>query len=687
MAEFAVNIVLKAQDEATAVVRKLIGETRKIRNVRAPMLGGVGEGGGGLVSSGRRGRGAGPRDVMFPGFDFTGHRVAAHLAGASANLHRLTEKTKRALGAPIELAMDFEQAMAEVRAVTTDAQIGDNFDRLTAKARELGASTEFTASQAASALKFMGIAGWDTSKQLATISPMLDAATISGLDLGRTSDIITDVMGGFGLEAGRMRNGVDEARFAVDTMIATTLNANTNLDALGRGLFKVGPLAAKVGVEFNEVNAMLGVLANAGIKGAEGGTALRNIMLSLSGKPSKDMRKLLKAMGLDSKQLRKELGKTGIAGAMGLLMTQMEKMSPEMQLFASNVLFGRRTAVSATNVLSKLTTEYAGLKQKLDDSGGAAAATAEQFRSTSKAATKELKSALEELGITVGEELMPVLRPLIKDAIDAARSFGAWAKENPALVRTLGKVMMGVVALGTVLSPVLLTLSSTVSIVAFTRALQGLGAAGTAAGAGISTLGRALIFAAGAASIAAATAAAAWLIIDTAQNKIEGLKDTSVGLAKDNTKAMGSAATKMSDEDLDRMLGSTDEKIAKLERMRQREQRDRGLFGQLFHRGRDDTAEVIEEMQRQKAELRSEQIRRKAAKFNAAKGGGAETVAQQREVERIEKNIDKLDAEGTKVDASGEIRVVIDDQRTRVKSVKSKDIPIAVESGVVPGGL
>lgn len=450
MADYAVNIVLRAQDEATPIVRRLVAETKKIRSVR----------GGGTTAAGGRDRG------IMDDFNASQHRAAARLAGASANIGRLSGMARSAIGAPLELAMNFEQAMTEVRAVTSDATIGNNFDLLSEKARQLGRDTEFTASEVASGLKYMGIAGWETSKQLATLSPMLDAATVSGLDLGRTSDVITDVMGGFGLVAGRMRNGVDEARFAVDTMVATTLNANTNLDQLAEGLFKVGPLAAKVGVDFNEVNALLGVLANAGIKGSEGGTALRNMMLSLSGKPSKDMRQLLRQLGLNSKELRAELGRNGIAGAMGLLQEQMKDMPPEMQLFASNVLFGRRTAVSATNILGKMGTELVDLKGKLDESAGASAKAAAEFRSTHKSGATQLKSAIEDLGITIGDELTPVVGPMIEDAKSATKAFAAWAKEHPELIKQVGSAAIKLAALGTVLSPLLLAASSLTSVLA-----------------------------------------------------------------------------------------------------------------------------------------------------------------------------------------------------------------------------
>lgn len=431
MADFDVNIVLRARDEARGVVRGLKGE---LAGLPGPL--------------GGRGRGRADGQLF----------RASNLASAASGVNQLTNMAKGALGTPLELAANFEQGMAEVRAVTSDALLADNFDALTKKARELGATTEFTAQEVASGLKFMGVAGFDTQKQLSTIAPLLDAATVSGADLGKVSDVVTDVMGGFGM-------GADEATRAVDSMVTTTLSANTNLLQLGRGLFKVAPLAKKAGIDINEVNAMLGVLANAGIKGAEGGTVMRNMLLSVTGKPTKDMRKALRQMGLDSAKLRKILDKDGLEGALAAINKQFHTLNPSQQLFAANVMFGRRTAAGATEVLSQLTGGYADLKTKLDASNGTAAETAKQFRSTAKASAKELKSALEETGIVVGEALLPVLRPMLEDAKEAARSFAEWAKKNPELVQTLGKILIGVVAVGSVLGPVLLTLSSLHSVI------------------------------------------------------------------------------------------------------------------------------------------------------------------------------------------------------------------------------
>lgn len=392
---------------------------------------------------------------------------AANLATAATGVTQLTAVTRQAIGTPLRLAADFEQAITEVRAVTGDAQILENFDTLREKALEIGRATEFTAVEAAQGLKFLGVANRNTAESLESISPIMDAATVSGVALGRTSDLVTDVMGGFGLES-------DKTRSTVDTLITTTLNANTGLDALGRGLFKVGPLASKTGISLKEASTFMGVLANAGIKGGEGGTVLRNILLSVAGKPTKDMRRALRKLGFSSKELRKELGKSGLEGVTRLLAERTQSLSGPMQLFVSNILFGRRTAAGATEILSKLGTGYAELKTKVDASGGSSKKAAAEFRSTAQAAGKQLTSALTDAGITIGTKLLPVFLPLIADAKNAANAFSEWAGKNEEWVRTGGKILFWVTAIGTVLGPVLLTLSSLGSVVAIGGAAFGI---------------------------------------------------------------------------------------------------------------------------------------------------------------------------------------------------------------------
>src|SRR5690625_972363 len=147
---------------------------------------------------------------------------------------------------------------------------------LSEKAREMGASTKFSASESAEALSYMALAGWETEQMLAGIEPTLDLAAAAGMDLARTSDIVTDAMSMFAMEA-------EEAGRMADTLAAAASRTNTDVDQLGEALQYVGANAYAAGMDIEQTSAFLGVLSDNGIKGSRAGTTL-NPML-------RDMRK------------------------------------------------------------------------------------------------------------------------------------------------------------------------------------------------------------------------------------------------------------------------------------------------------------------------------------------------------------------------------------------------------------
>lgn len=677
--------------QLTQATHKLNETTRRTPGPRAARAPGAGAGAG--TGTGRRGRGNDP-------FDFRQHRIAEALAGASANIGRLGQQARAAVSAPLELAMNFEQAMTEVRAVTGDAKFGENFDLLSAKARELGRTTEFTATDAAYAMKNLGVAGFSSAQQLAAIGPIMDGATVSGDSLEKTSSLLADTMGSFGIKSDALIDGVEGARYVMDSLTAANNASNTTLSELARGMFKAGPVAKTLGVEFNEVAALLGVLANAGIKGAQGGTALRNMMLSLTGKPSKDMRQLLKALGLDAKKLRNTLGNEGLAAGMRMLMTEMEHLDEPMRVFASNVLFGRYTTAPALNVMQKLGDEYANIRAQVDASRGASQRLATEFRSTHKAGAKALTSALQEMGITIGNELLPVLAPLMKDAMDAAKEFAEWAQANGAVVRTLGKLLIRVAIIGAVLAPVLLTLSSITSVLTLGRTAWllfggGAAAAGTQAAAGgaaaaagatkAAKAARLLTIALNPIAVLLASIAAASAIIDVAQNSIEKQTDDAVGRAKGDTKTVGELAKTSAGDQLDAMIATTEKTALQYEANSDAKRRAAGdswhggMLGSLFNRGRDQSAELAVEARERLAVLRAERERRRVQETSAMSPALPGAIASARQA--------AAEANVAKIDAGGEIRIKFVNGVPVVEGMEQGDIPISVENGLFAGGI
>ena len=180
-----------------------------------------------------------------------------------------------ALGvAAVKTASDFDASMSQVAAVS--GATGKDFDKLRAKAREMGAKTKFSASEAADAMNYMAMAGWKTSDMLDGIEGIMNLAAASGEDLATTSDIVTDALTAFGLTA------ADSGHFA-DILAAASSNANTNVSMMGETFKYCAPIAGALGFSAEDTAEAIGLMANAGIKSSQAGTSLRTIMNNLTG--------------------------------------------------------------------------------------------------------------------------------------------------------------------------------------------------------------------------------------------------------------------------------------------------------------------------------------------------------------------------------------------------------------------
>lgn len=188
----------------------------------------------------------------------------------------------------IKTYMDFEAQMKKVQAISGAS--GTEFDALTAKAKEMGATTQFSATEAGQALEYMAMAGWKTDDMLSGISGIMDLAAASGEDLGKVSDIVTDALTAFGLKAS------DSAHFA-DVLAAASSNSNTNVSMMGETFKYVAPIAGALGYSAEDTAVAIGLMANAGIKGSDAGTALRATMTRLVD-PPKEAAQAMEALGI-----------------------------------------------------------------------------------------------------------------------------------------------------------------------------------------------------------------------------------------------------------------------------------------------------------------------------------------------------------------------------------------------------
>ena len=212
----------------------------------------------------------------------------------------------------IEGAMDFEYTMSRVKALTQGENIRSGnleqvrleMDLLTKQAQELGATTQFTMTQAGEAMGFLGMAGWKTQQIYNAMPNMLDLATASGSDLARTADIVSDNMTAMGLEAGKfIRTGknldrqVEASAHFMDVYAYAMSNSNVNLESLGETMKYAAPIANAYGATLEDTAAMTMIMGNAGIKGSMAGTAMRMGLLRLSGPPKKATKEM-EALGI-----------------------------------------------------------------------------------------------------------------------------------------------------------------------------------------------------------------------------------------------------------------------------------------------------------------------------------------------------------------------------------------------------
>ncbi len=194
------------------------------------------------------------------------------LTAAAAAIGAVSAALTTAGGYAIKVGSDFEAGMSQVAAIS--GATGEELDALTEKAKEMGAKTKFSATESAEAFNYMAMAGWKTEDMLNGIEGIMDLAAASGEDLAMVSDIVTDALTAFGMEA------KDSGHFA-DVLAAAASNSNTNVGKMGYTFKYVAPIAGAMKYSIEDTAVAIGLMANAGIKGEQAGTSLRGMLTRL----------------------------------------------------------------------------------------------------------------------------------------------------------------------------------------------------------------------------------------------------------------------------------------------------------------------------------------------------------------------------------------------------------------------
>lgn len=332
-------------------------------------------------------------------------------------------------------AMAFEQQMSKVGAISRAG--GADLDRMTQTARELGATTPWSARQAAEGMEYLAMAGFNVNQTIAAMPGLLELATAAGSDLGRTSDIASDMLTGFGM-------GADEMGRLGDVLTATFTSSNTTLEMLGETMAYTAPSARAAGVSIEQTAAMAGLLANEGIKGSRAGTAL-NAMLNKLASPSKEAATAMEEFGIVVKDAN------GDFRDVPTILAEMQKATENMGSVGRAEFLSTVFGLEAVNAASTLLEQAgAGSLQAYAESlkeTGIAARVAQQMSDNASGALKRLNSATEGLLISVGDRLIPMLAKLVEELVPLVEKTMAWVDANPQLVETIAMVAAGLLAM------------------------------------------------------------------------------------------------------------------------------------------------------------------------------------------------------------------------------------------------
>ena len=320
----------------------------------------------------------------------------------------------------------FEQSMARVRA-TTAGITNNEFADLTSLAQRMGATTAFTATQAADALGFMSMAGMEASEQIAALPPLLDLASAGQLDLADSADIVTNIMSGYGIAS------ADVGR-ATDVLVTGFISANTNLLQLGEAFKYAGPLAKVAGLRFEEAAAALSLMGNAGIQASMAGTSLRGGLVRLLDPPAAaaDAMRRLGVTALDA---------SGQLLPLADIMLQFETVG----LGAADAMriFGLRAGPAFLALMGEGSEALRQLTAEMDASAGTAERIRKQQLDTLQGSVVQLTSAMDGLALTIGSSLAPTIRAVADFITPIIQGWTQWSRQN----RTLAAAIVTVVGI------------------------------------------------------------------------------------------------------------------------------------------------------------------------------------------------------------------------------------------------
>ena len=369
-------------------------------------------------------------------------KVGQAVQTAGQHMMKVTTAIGGVAAASVTVAANFEQQMSKVQAIS--GATAEDTDKLAESARQWGRDTKYSATEAGEAFEYMALAGWKTDDMLEGIGGILNLAAASAMDLGTASDIVTDYLTAFGLSA------KDAGKFA-DEMAYAMSHSNTTTEALGEAYKNCAATAASMGYSVEETTAVLMTMANAGVKGGEAGTALNAIMTRLA---------------TDTKGCATELAKYGVAvydtqGNMNSLSSILtgvrsvwNNLTDEQQANLAKTIAGTNQFSALQTIMSGLSDEaiasgmsFSDYAEALQNCDGTASDMAATMQDNLLGRLTQLKSKLEDIGITVGNALLPFVEKAVAKIGELADKFAALSPQQQETILKIAGIVAAIAPL------------------------------------------------------------------------------------------------------------------------------------------------------------------------------------------------------------------------------------------------
>lgn len=330
--------------------------------------------------------------------------------------------------AAVKVTADFDSGMSEVQAIS--GATGTQFKALRDKAIEMGAKTKFSATEASHAFKYMAMAGWDSAEMMDGIEGVMNLAAASGEDLATTSDIVTDALTAFGLQA------KDSAHFA-DVLAQASARSNTNVGMMGETFKYVAPVAGAMGYSVEDTAVAIGLMANSGIKASQAGTALRS-MITRMASPTKQVSEAMEQYGISLTDANGKM--KPLQQLMVELRTKTKGLSKEQKVQVASTIAGKEAMSGMLAILNASDKDFNKLTKDIANSDGAAEKMAKTMLDNLKGSLTLLKSALESAGIVIGDRLVPYIQQLTKWVTTLVEKFNSLTKQQKDQIVRFGLI-------------------------------------------------------------------------------------------------------------------------------------------------------------------------------------------------------------------------------------------------------